>query len=200
MINLTLYDYLEKVVNASEEELSEYQEQCGCDKDSIKLGINSLQSIIRSSVIEEQDQDPAYARVIYGKYGYESIKPRNMKFDLLMILSLLSDTARVLGLKDKLAIFMTIFSIISKLKGMKVELSSLMGIIVIYLYKNSYQKKSGRSIREEELLNRITQDYSEEIKVEDIKKEFYHAINSLDSLKVIEIADGKVCLIEEVTI
>lgn len=65
MIDLSLYDYLEKYVSEKEYELKKNQQACGCDIRSVKLGINTLQSIVRTSFSEEQDETASYSRIIY---------------------------------------------------------------------------------------------------------------------------------------
>ncbi len=199
MLNLTIYDFLEKMVNESEVELEEFQRQCGCDKDSAKLGINSLQSIVRSSVIEEQQDDPMYSRLFYRKSGYESIKLGNLKFDIENIASLLVN-AKGIMIEDKCSIILSVFNILAKLKNLKVSLSPAMGIVVTYLYKNNYEKRYGRMVDEETIKEKVRSDFENIFCKLDFKEEFYKTLHNLDKLGVIEILNGEIWLIEEVSI
>ncbi len=199
MLNLAIYDFLEKMVSESEEELEEYRRLCGCDNDTVKLGINSLQSVIRSSVIEEQQNDPMYSHVFYRKSGYESIKLGNLKFDIENISSLLVNVKGIMT-NDKCAIFLSVFSILAKLKNLKVVLSPAMGIVVSFLYKNSYEKRYGKMVDEEDMREKVRSDFENIFGNLDLKKEIGVAVNNLAKLGVIEIIGGKIWLIEEVSI
>lgn len=196
MIDLSIYDYLEKIVKEQEENLNEFQKLCGCKEQELKLGINSLQSIIRNSVIEEQQEDPAYSRIVYRKNKYESIKLGNIKFDMDSVISLISNVPGVIA-KEKWAILMTVLAIIAELKKIKVELSPVMGIIVSVLYKNGYKKNSGKMIGEEELKGKVEEEALENFNESEIEDKFSIAINGLANLKVIEIVDGKIRLVED---
>ena len=199
MIDLEIYDFLEKTVKGKEEDLTKFQKMCECDEETGKLGVNSLQSIVRNSVIEEQQDDPAYTRVVYRKGGYESIKLGNIKFDILHVISLLSKVPEIME-KDKWAIFMAVLSVLQELKKMDVKLSPAMGIIVSVLYRNDYQKRRGRMIEEEKLKELVKEEFEANLRNAEFDDEFSSAINGLYKLKVIEISEGKVTLIEEVTV
>ena len=199
MIDLTIYDFLEKIVEEQETTLTNFQNLCNCENSTIKLGINSLQSIVRSSVIEEHQDDPAYSRIVYSKKGLASIKLGNIKFDINSIISLLSNLPGVIA-KETWAIFLTILSIICELKKIKIDLSPAMATTVLYLHNNGYTKRNNRSISELELQTNIANEFVSNSMTVPSHNDFSSMINDLEKIKIIEIVDEKICLIEEVTI
>ena len=141
---------------------------------------------------------PRYSKIVYGKKGFESIKFSNLKFDLNFILSILSNAPRLIE-ADKWAILMTVLRVFVEIKHCKISLSPLMGIIVDYLYNNGYHKE-GRTIEEEMLKNKIRDKISNDMTISDFDHEFTSAINELLNLRTINMTDGNIQLLEEVTV
>lgn len=199
MIDFTLYDYLEKVVSEQEEILQKYQDAYGKESGEQRIGLNAVQSIVRRALIDDQKDDPAYSWIGYGKKGYESIKLNNYRFDFDFIVSILSNVPGIL-IWDKWAIIMVVLTIFSELRKCKVEMSLAMGIIVMFLHDNGYERKKGKCIPEAKLKDKVLPEITKYIEDSIADKEFEKAINSLAELKVIEIQEGSMSLIEEVTI
>lgn len=199
MIDLSIYDLLEGVVDEQEEKLTEFQYVCGCEENATKLGINSIQSMVRSSVIEEQQEESAYSRIGYGKNGLESIKLKNIKFDIDNVINLVSNIPGVIA-KEKWAIIMTVLSIISTLKSIKVELSPAMAETILYLHKNDYTRNCGRMIGEDELRNEVIAEMCNDLRNDCSQDEFSAMVSKLVNLNVIKVEDGKIMLMEEVKI
>lgn len=198
MIDLSLYDYLEKLVSEKEEDLKAYQEVYGCG-DSTILKVNSLQSIVRNSFSEKQQEEPAYTKIFYSKGNLESIKFENIKVDFDLILSLLSEAYNISS-GEKWAVFMAVLSVISTLKKMKKRLSPAMAVIVFYLYENGYEKKLKRAVEENELKKKIKEKFETELPKLDFAREFPDAIDDLLEWKIIELIEGNIWLMEEVKI
>lgn len=199
MLDLSIYDFLEKIVNEKEETLEVSRKLCECEEEDYKLGINSLQSIMRSSVTEEQKEEYTYSKIVFGKEGYASIKLGNIKVDLENIISLLSNIPGIV-VKEKWAMIMAALAVVSELKKLKIKLSPSMGMIVEFLYKNNYLKRTGRSIDEEILKAEILKEFNDNITGLEFEKEFSSAMDELVKIKSIEICGGKIMLIEEVKI
>lgn len=199
MIDSTLYDFLEKIVDEQNDNLKRYQEIYDNNQFKNRVGINAVQSIIRRSVLEESSEDTSYSKVVYTKDGYQSIKLSNLKFNLDFILALLASVPSLV-IFDKWAILMVILTIFAELRHCKVKLSPTMGIIITYLYKNGYQKKNDKYITLEELKKEIQSESITEKDLSIIQEQFDSCIDSLVELKVIDLVEEQVSLIEEITI
>ena len=199
MIDFLLYDYLEKIVSEQEEVLQKYQKVYGKDNREQIIGINAIQSIVRRALIDDQKEEPTYSWIGYGKKGYESIKLNNYKFDFDFIISVLSNVPGILIL-DKWAIVMVVLTIFSELRKCKVEMSQVMGVIVLFLHDNGYKRKQGKWINEAELKNKMLSEITEYIDENIVNQEFERSINGLLELKVIEIQEGNITLAEEVIV
>lgn len=198
MIDLSLYDYLEKYVSEKEYELKKNQQACGCDIHSVKLGINALQSIVRTSFSEEQDETASYSRIIYQNNQLVSIKFQNLKFDLNSVVSILSNLPGI-AQKEIWAMLMTVLSIVSELSKIKVPLSPEMAWIVLTLYREKYRISDERSMCEDELENQFTEEFSSQYN-EQTRPKYASAITDLDKLHAIKLENGRVTLIEEISI
>ena len=198
MIDLTIYDFLERCVKTKESELIKFQTECGCNTDMVKLGINSLQSIIRSAVVEEQQEDPSYSRIYFEKNGWVSIKPGNIRFDINSVISLLSNVLGIIT-QEKWAILMAVLSVLAELKKLKVQLTPEMSRIVLYLYNHNYREQMKRGIEESQLETMMKKEL-EEPKKNVFPEMFITAIEGLAKLKVIRIEEGKIYLAEAVKI
>lgn len=199
MIDLSLYDYLEKYVSEKEYELKKNQQACGCDIRSVKLGINALQSIVRTSFSEEQDETASYSRIIYQNNQLVSIKFQNLKFDLNSVVSILSNLPSI-AQKEIWAMLMTVLSIVSELSKIKVPLSPEMAWIVLTLYREKYMISDERSICEDELENQFTEEFSSQYNEQTLRPKYASAITDLDKLHAIKLENGRVTLIEEISI
>lgn len=151
-------------------------------------------------MIDVQKEDPSYSWIDYGKEGYRSFKLGNVKFDFNFIVSVLSNVPGIL-IFDKWAIIMVVLTIFAQLQKCKVILSPAMGIVVMFLHENGYDKKTKRTVQESELRDRLIPEIESNIEGVDPLREFNEAIAGLDKLKVIQLQEGgKIGLIEEVII
>lgn len=199
MIDFTLYDFLERIVNEQDEQLRKYQEIYSSGNGEPRVGINAVQSIIRRSVVDTQKEDPAYSWISYGKEGYKRVKPSNLlKFDFNFILAILSNVPGII-ICDKWAIIMVILTIFAQLQNCKDNLSPAMGIIVMFLHDNGYEKKK-KLIQEESLKEKMVPEIEKQIEGADPRTEFDEAIKGLEKLKIIQIQEGNIELMEEVKI
>lgn len=199
MIDLSIYDVLEKEINEKKEEFQKIREMCECADEEPKLGLNALQSIVRSSVAEEQQSDPAYSKISISKGQCESIKFSNLKIDFHTAVALLNGIKEIY-VNDKYSIILGMLSIIAELKKVKVVLSPAMGMIVLFLLEHNYTKECEREIEEEKLKKQIKSEFCEKIKKSNYEEEFYKAIDGLCSLGTIQLIEGKVQLIEKAKI
>ncbi|MCM1047750.1 MAG: hypothetical protein NC433_04920 [Clostridiales bacterium] len=199
MIDFTLYDYLERVVGEQDKALEEYQRAYYKNTNEQAVGINTVQSIIRRSVIDDQTEEPSYSCIDYGEGSYRTTKLPNIRFNFEFILLLLSNVPGII-IFDKWAIIMVVLTIFSELRKCKVKLSPAMGIIVMFLHNNGYEVKKCRSIQEDILREKVSTEIEDNLRVDDLVQEFYTAINGLAKLKVIQIQSGKITLMEEVKI
>lgn len=194
MIDVEVYDTLEKLVKKQKDTFEKYKDLFSCENEDYKLGINSVQSLIRQAVIDqEQLENPIYSRLIYGKEGYESIKISNLKFDLEFLLAVLESVPGI-AICEKWTVLMVVLKIIAELRHCKIKLSPAMSLIVFYLNDNGY--KNGHEIIEDELRNIIV-NYQNKGAI-NTESEFGLAIENLLKLKIISINDGKVQLIEKI--
>lgn len=199
MIDFTLYDYLERIVSEQDKTLEEYQKAYSENREEQAIGINAVQSIIRRSIIDDQTDEPLYSWINYEKGSYRSTKLSNIRFDFDFILSILSNVPGII-IFDKWAIVMVVLTIFSQLRKCKVELSPAMGIIVMFLHNNGYEKKKGKSIEETVLKEDMRNEIGKNLKDINPDQEFDKAIDSLKELNVIKIQDGSITLMEEIKI
>lgn len=94
---------------------------------------------------------------------------------------------------------MTVLSIVSELSKIKVPLSPEMAWIVLTLYREKYMISDERSICEDELENQFTEEFSSQYN-EQARPKYASAITDLDKLHAIKLENGRVTLIEEISI
>ncbi len=194
MIDLEVYDVLEKVVDSQKDSLAEYKKIFLPEGEQSKIEMNAIQSIIRQVVVgEEMDLNPVYSRLKRGKDGYETEKLSNLEFDMDFLMALLSNTPG-LAEREIWSVILVVLSILTELRKCKVKLSPGMSLIVSYLYNHNYQRRSENSINEERLKMEVQEEFE---KYENIDN-FENAINGLVKLKVISLDHGEVQLIEKV--
>lgn len=194
MIDLEVYDDLEKIVGLKKDTLTEYKNIFLLEGAQNNIEINAIQSIIRQIVVEkETDFNPVYSRLKHGKDGYETEKLSNLEFDIGFLVTLLSNTPGLIE-GEILSIILFVLNILAEVRKCKVALGPGMSLIVSYLYNNDYQKQSGNAISEEKLKMEIKDKFE---KYENIDN-FENTINGLVQLKVISLDNGKVQLIEKV--
>ena len=194
MIDLEVYDVLEKIIDLQKDALTDYKKKFFLETQQSQLEINAIQSLIRQVVVDkETDFNPIYSRLKYGKDGYETEKLSNLEFDMEFLLALLSNVpALVEG--ETYAAIMFVLTILVEIRKCKVKLMPSMSLIVSYLYKNEYQKKFGRAVSEKQLKMEIMDLFQ---KYDDIDN-FEQVIDGLVKLKVISLCDGEIQLIEKV--
>lgn len=194
MIDLEVYDDLEKTVGLKKDTLTEYKNIFLLEGAQSNIEINAIQSIIRQIVVEkETDFNPVYSRLKHGKDGYETEKLSNLEFDIGFLVTLLSNTPGLIE-GEILSIILFVLNILAEVRKCKVTLGPGMSLIVSYLYNNNYQKQSENAISEEKLKMEIKDKFE---KYENIDN-FENTINGLVQLKVISLDNGKVQLIEKV--
>ena len=151
MIDLEIYDDLEKIVDSKKNALTEYKKMFLLEGQQGNVKINAIQSLIRQVVIEKQtDLNPTYSRLKYGKDGYETEKLSNLEFDMGFLLTLLSNVPGLVQ-GEIWSIIMVVLIVLAEIRKCKVKLMPSMSLIVFYLYENSYQKQTGKTISEERL-------------------------------------------------
>lgn len=194
MIDLEVYDVLEKIINQRKDELADYKREFFSETQQSQLEINAIQSLIRQVVIDkEADFNPIYSRLKYRKEGYETEKLSNLEFDMEFLLTLLANVPE-LAKGETYAVIMFVLTILVEIRKCKVRLMPSMSVIVSYLFENEYQKKFGRTVNEQQLKKEVKDSFQ---KYDDIDN-FERAIDGLVKLKVILLHDGEIQLIEKV--
>ena len=194
MIDLEVYDVLEKTVDLQKEALTEYKKIFLLEGQQSNMEINAIQSIIRQVVVEkEANLNPVYSRLKYGKDGYETEKLSNLEFDIGFLLALLSNAPGLVEGEIWSAI-LVVLTVLAEIRKCKVKLMPCMSLIVFYLYNNNYQRQLGKTISEERLKIEIRELFE---KYENIDN-FENAIDGLVKLKVISLDNGEIQLIEKV--
>lgn len=147
----------------------------------------------------KQDETAAYSRITYQNNRLVSIKFQNLKFDLNSVVSILSNLPGI-AQKEIWAILMTVLSIVSELSKIKISLSPEMAWIVLTLYRGKYRISDERSMCEDELENQFTENFSSQYSEKTLQAKYTAAITELDKLHVIKLENGRVSLIEEISI
>lgn len=194
MIDLEVYDVLEKTVDSQKDALTEYKKIFLPEGQQSNMEINAIKSIIRQVVIEkETDLNPTYSRLKYGKDGYDTEKLSNLEFDMGFLLALLSNVpGLVVG--EIWSVILVVLTVLVEIRKCKVKLMPSMSLIVFYLYNNDYQKQIGKTISEERLKMEIRELFEKYENIDNFEK----AIDGLVKLKVISFDNGEIQLIEKV--
>lgn len=194
MIDLEVYDVLEKIVDLQKDALTEYKKIFLTEGQQSNMEINALQSIIRQVVVEkETDFNPVYSRLKRGEDGYETEKLSNLEFDMDFLLTLLSNVPGLLE-GEILSVISVVLNVLAEIRKCKVKLAPSMSVIVTYLYNHEYQRQLGKAISEEELKTEIRELFEKYENIDNFEK----VINGLVKLKVISLDDGEIQLIEKV--
>lgn len=194
MIDLEVYDDLEKIVNSKKDVLIEYKKIFLLEGQQSNTEINAIQSLVRQVVIENQtDFNPVYSRLKYGKDGYETEKLSNLEFDMGFLLELLSSVPGLL--KGEIwSVISVVLTVLAEIRKCNVKLMPSMSLIVSYLYKNGYQKPTKNKINEEKLKMEIRELLEKYENIDNFEK----AIDGFVKLKVISLNKGNIQLIEKV--
>lgn len=194
MIDLEIYDVLEKIVDLQKDALTEYKKIFLIEGQRSNVEINAIQSLIRQVVVEkETDFNPVYSRLKHGEDGYETEKLSNLEFDMDFLLTLLSNVPGLME-GEILSIISVVLCVLMEIRKCKVKLAPSMSVIVFYLYNHECQRQLGKTISEEKLKMEVKELFE---KYENIDN-FENVINGLVNLKVISLDDGEIQLIEKV--
>lgn len=195
MISLELYDMLDGMIDGLETDFMEYKQQFEVTQNEEgKLSINSVKSLARQTIVSYEDEEqPLYSDLYYKKNGYVSYKLTNWNFSLESFLNILCNAQGVIK-GEIFSCLMIAFTVIKELMKIEVKLDPEMSVIVGYLFENQYTRKKNMQVSEQQLkesIKQLLQHYG-------LQGDFEDAINGLYSLKVIQIDNGMIQLIETV--